>query len=589
MLRKTEFEKNDFLYRLSFSVTVVSGLFVVVVFVLLVVNYLQVRAADPVNNLMITELRDQYASAPERDEALAQRIRDLDLLTRKAFFTSQYHLRMGGLLLLTGVIVFLLAFKMMARWRPDVPQLPEKPPAEIEWLSYATSRQLITWTGVALLAGGLLASYMTESVLVSDAATLPGQNTVNGPAEDVPEEQAPAVVAQAGPGWDAISLNWPSFRGPGGTGVAHFTTAPMEWDVKSGKGIRWKATIPRPGTNSPVVWGNRLFLTGADEENRDIYCYDTDTGDLVWQRTLDSFPNTPDEAPDVSEDTGFASPTMVALGEQVFALFANGDIASYDFDGNLVWGHALGLPDNHYGHSSSLLAFENLLYVQYDDHENPRLLALDTATGDEVWVAPRKKISWASPILAQTPLGAQVILCSEIDVDAYHPISGELLWTQECLGGEVAPSPGYANGIVFVANEYATAAAIQLSGSEGAVQSEILWEWDDLLPEVSSPVGDGERFYFGTSFGDFVCLDAKTGAEVWVEEMGDGFYSSPVLVGDRVYALDTEGTMFIFETGNEFKLLTSVPMDEPSFATPAFLDGAIHLRTSENLYCIENP
>jgi len=587
MLRKIEFERSDFLWRVSVTVTVVSGLFVLLVFILLVVNYLQVRAADPINNLLITELRDQYASAPEQNEVLAQRIRDLDLLTRKAFFTSQYHLRVGGLLLIGGVIVFLVAFKNMARWKPEVPELPDTPPAELEWLSYAGSRQFITWVGVALLAGGLVASYMTESVLASHAVSVSPESANSSPAEKVPEPAPVQAVARKIPSWDDVSLNWPSLRGPGSCGVAHFTTAPVAWDVESGTGIRWKTAVPRPGANSPVVWGNRLFLTGADEENRDVYCYDTESGDLVWQRTLERFPSTPDEAPDVTEDTGYAAPTMAAHGDQVFALFANGDIVSYDFDGNLVWGYGLGLPVNHYGHSSSLLAYENLLYVQFDDSENPRLMALDVATGDEVWVAQREKISWASPILAHTPFGPEVILCSESDVDAYNPISGELIWSQECLGGEVAPSAAYANGIVFAANEYAVASAIQLSGDENAVQSEILWEWDDLLPEVSSPVGDGERFYFGTSFGDFVCLNAETGEEVWVEEMGEGFYSSPILVGDRIYILDMEGTTFIFEAGSEFKLLGSNPTGEPAFATPAYLDGRIYLRTFENLYCIE--
>ena len=202
-------------------------------------------------------------------------------------------------------------------------------------------------------------------------------------------------------------------------------------------------------------------------------------------------------------------------------------------------------------------------------------------------MAQRKKISWASPILAQTPFGPELILCSEEDVDAYDPITGQLLWTQECLGGEVAPSPAYANSIVFTANEYAKASGIQLSATDGAVQSKILWEFDELLPEISSPIGDGERFYFGTSYGDFACLNAQTGEEVWVQELGEGFSSSPVLVGDRVYVLDEEGMMFILQTGNEFKQIAALPTGEPTLAPPAYLAGRIYLRNNENLYWIE--
>ena len=136
------------------AITVVSGLFSLVVFILLVVNYLQIRAADPVNNEMITQMRQQYAALPDQDDALAQRIRDLDLLTRRAFFVSQEHLRLGAIMLLVGVSVFLISFKNMVRWRPNVPELAETPTAEIEFLAFAQSRQLLTWLGIALLGGG---------------------------------------------------------------------------------------------------------------------------------------------------------------------------------------------------------------------------------------------------------------------------------------------------------------------------------------------------------------------------------------------------------------------------------------------------
>ncbi|MCC6699181.1 MAG: PQQ-binding-like beta-propeller repeat protein [Candidatus Hydrogenedentes bacterium] len=603
MLRKKEFEKSDFLWRVSVAVTVVSGLFVVLVFTLLIVNYLQVQTADPINNLAIKELRDQYAAAPEQDAALAQRIRDLDLLTRRAFFTSQYHLRVGGILLLCGAVVFLISLKNMDRWRPEVPELKDRPPSEVEWLSYARSRQLITWTGVVLLAGGLLASYLTESVLASNTSGAPaGQTeaaatvaTAEAPATAAATAEAtgtatppvPVATATDAPSWDAVLLNWPSLRGPGSLGVAHFTNAPTEWDVATGAGIKWKATIPKAGANSPVVWGNRLFLSGADSQTREVYCYDTETGDMVWQKALEAFPDSPVEPPDVTEETGYAAPTMVAHGEQVFAIYANGDVASFDFEGNLVWGRAIGMPENHYGHSSSLIAYDNLLYVQYDDSNDPRLMALDTATGKEVWAAKRKKISWSSPILAQTPMGPQVILCSEKDVDGYQALTGALAWTQECLDGEVAPSAAYANSIVFAANEYAMASAIRLSGTAEAVQSEIIWEFDELLPEVSSPVGDGERFYFGTVAGDLVCLNAETGETIYIEELGEGFYSSPVLVGDRIYVIDRDGTMFIVKAGPAFEVIASHSMGEPGFATPAYLDGRIYLRTPQNIYCIE--
>lgn len=587
MLEKREFEKNDFVWRLSTTLTLASGFFSLIVFILLLVNYLQIRAADPINDPLITQMRLDYAAAPARDEALAQRIRDLDLMQRKAFFTSQDHLRIGGTLLLIGVCVFLFSFKNMTRWKPDIPELSDTPAAEVEWLSYADSRQMITWAGVTLLAGGLLASFMTESALKITpveaeqvARTASAEGTVVAKAEAAPRRDFPK--------WEALEVNWPAFRGPGATGMAHYTNAPTAWDLEAGTGVRWKVKVPRPGTNSPVVWGDRVFVSGADENVREVYCYDTETGDLVWTRRLEPFDGTPAQSPAVNEETGYAASTMVAHGAQVFAIFVNGDIVSYDFSGNLVWGYNLGSLDNHYGHSSSLLASEGLLYVQLDSSSDPKLLALDITDGHRAWAKERESISWASPILAHTPAGAQLILNNEENVDAYDPLSGKLLWTQECLSGEVAPSPAYRDGVVFVANEFAVATAIQLDGSSDGVQPKVLWEWDEYLPEVSSPVGDGERWYIATSAGELVSIDAKTGEEVWVQEYDDGFYSSPVLVADRIYIADMGGNMHVVRAGAEKETIATIAMGEQIFATPAFMDGRIYVRTLDHLYCIEN-
>ena len=611
MLEKREFEKNNFMWRTSATIAVVAGAFSLIIFILMMANYLQIRDVDPVFNEMITKMRVEYAALPDQDDALAERIQQLDLLTRKAFFTSQEFLRFGSILMLVGVSVFLISFKSMIRWRPERPVLADVPTADKEFLALAESRNLITWAGVALLAVGLLSAYMTESILMSDpetllaameaeprnipiaesARSLVGGKAIGGieesPAESPSEGNSALAAAIVKPDWNAVQSQWAAFRGPGSLGVAHNTTAPLSWDTATGSGIKWKVAIPRIGANSPVVWGDRLFVTGGDEERFEVFCYDTETGELKWTQPVGPFSNTPNELPSVFDETGFAAPTMAVHGEQVFAIFANADIASFDFDGNLLWGRNPGLPENHYGHSSSLIAYENFLYVQLDYMEGARLLALDVATGEPAWEDKREMISWASPILADTPAGIQLIVNSEQNVDAYNPVTGEVLWTQACLDGEVAPSPAYSNGVVFVANEFAIATAIQLDGSVGAAQSAIKWEYDEYLPEVASPVGDGERFYFGTAAGDLVCLDAATGEEVWVEEAETGFYSSPILVGDLIYILDLDGNMYIVRAAAEYELVAQIAMGEDTFATPAFIHNRIYLRTAEYLYCIE--
>jgi outer membrane protein assembly factor BamB len=593
MLEKREFDRSNFMWRMSATITAFTGVFSLIVFILLLANYLQIRNSDPMFDETITQMRIEYRDAPEKDEVLAHRIQQLDLLNRKAFFTSQAFLRFGAFFLLISVSVFLIAFKNMIRWKRELPQLAEMPTAEVEFKALAESRNLITWAGVAILAVGLMSAFMTESILLSDSdaleAAMEAREAMENPVEEASggeSDAAPAIVIEQ-PEWAEVEKEWATFRGPGSNGLALNTTAPLDWNLADGTNIKWKVENPKHGTNSPVIWGTKMFISGADEEEFIVYCYDTETGELLWSKPVGPYPKSPKELPEVSQETGFAACTMALHGEQVFAIFANGDIASFDFEGNELWGKNLGLPDNHYGHSSSLVAYEDKLFVQFDDMEVPHLVALNVATGEPEWTVERETVSWASPILAHTNVGPQLIVNSTVNVDGYNPLDGKLLWTQECLDGEVAPSPAYSNGVVFVANEFAMATAIQLDGSADAVESSIKWEYDNYLPEVASPVGDGERFYFGTSVGDIVCVDAESGEELWAEEVETGFYSSPILVGDNVYIADMDGNMYIFKAASEYELVKMVEMGEETLATPAFIHNRIYLRTSDNLYCIE--
>ena len=573
--RDSRFPSNETVWRTAMAVAVLSGLFSLVVSVLLIANYVQIRAAAPLDDPELLKLRAQLAAAPTADENLVQQIRLLDLLARKAFFTSQDHLKMGGYLLLGGVIVLLIALRTAAKYRSRVPIPEGEPPATAYWGSRARAKELIALSGLLLVIAALYAAYFTRL----DIPVSPGTPI----SRSASKEQAPSY-----PDWETMLQQWPSFRGPGGYGVANYTTAPTDWDVGTGKNIKWKTEVPLPGANSPVVWNNRVFLSGATEEIREVYCFDTETGELLWRRALGKLPGTPAEVPKVTEDTGFAAPTLVAHGDRVFAIFANGDLACFDVEGNLVWSKSLGLPDNHYGHSSSLLAYMNVLYIQYDQKKNGKLFAFDIANGNEVWTVDRKKISWASPVCVPTRFGFQLVLNSESDVDAYDPLTGAPLWSLKCLDGEVAPSPAYGGEMFFVANDNATATAIRFDPAADTPKPDIAWQWDEALPDVCSPVGTDTHFYICTSRGEIVCLDIKTGKQAWLQEYDEGFYASPILVGDRIYAIDKKGTAYVFKTGPTFELIASPKFNEEVYATPAFMDGRIYARAGKNLICIAN-
>jgi outer membrane protein assembly factor BamB len=381
-----------------------------------------------------------------------------------------------------------------------------------------------------------------------------------------------------------LEENWPSFRGPNALGHAPHANPPLNWSASDGTGVLWKIALPKHGMSSPIAWRGRIFLTGADENSRQLYCVDADSGKLLWQQDVNGVSGSPDdgEIPDVLDETGYAAPTPTTNGQYVAAVFATGELVCVNLDGKRIWIKHLGIPHNHYGHASSLLCHENLLFVQYDQKEQAQLLAFDLATGKPVWQAKRGAMSWASPILAENNCRMELIVTDSKAVESYDATSGKHLWRVECLDGEVASSAAYANGTVFVANEGAPASAIDVTSPE----RKILWQWDEALPDCASPVANENYLIVPTAFGVVSCLDGNTGKVLWEHEFDQGFSSSPILVNDRVYIIDVSGTMQIFKMDDEFDLLGVADFGEPAYATPAFVGDRIYVRSLDHLFCV---
>ncbi len=376
--------------------------------------------------------------------------------------------------------------------------------------------------------------------------------------------------------------NFPSFRGSEGMGISYQKNVPTTWDGASNQNILWKVKIPLPGFNSPIVWGDKLFVTGANSSAKEVYCYNKNTGEIIWTKSVKNIPGSPAKAPNVTDDTGMAAPTAATDGKNVYAIFADGDIIALDMGGNQVWAKNLGVPQNHYGHSSSLLVYGDKLIIQYDHGKSAKVMALATATGAEVWSTVRKvRISWASPVIVHRGNQTEVILIADPNIAAYDINTGAELWSIKCIYGEVGPSVAYADGIVFGLNEYASLVAIS-GGNEPAV----LWEGFDYLSDVPSPIATKDFLIVVTSYGVVVCHNAKTGEIYWEHEFDNGFYASPVLVGKHVYLVDREGIMHIFEIGTEYKMIAESPLGERVDTSPAFADGQVFIRAEDHLFCI---
>ena len=601
------------------------AVFSLVVSVMLIVNYLQLKSVDPLESPALKALVEQLHQNPN-DDVLKENIRALDFMIRKAYFTSQWQIRSGTLMLILGVLVIVLALRWGKSLRNELEELESinKNP----FLDKRQARQGIIYTGLGIFALALLSGFFSSNLLKDyDSSKLnlaaPGTQEVDvvmaqpAVAAEVPvsetdedniqQENTTGEVEQvainkdtkegsvadlnpvepkqpiaSGPSKEEIRKQFPFFRGPDGDGVTYQKGFAKAFDGPSGQNILWKVKIPKHGYNSPIIWDNKLFLTGADKSARVVYCYDKNNGKLLWEAIADNIPGSPATMPKVTEDTGLAAPTMATNGNSAFALFATGDVIALDLNGKRLWAKNLGVPDNHYGHSSSLMICKDKLLIQYDTNRGGKLIALSTADGSQKWETTRDvKISWASPVLVNTGKREELILTADPLVAGYDPETGKEMWTVNCMMGEVGPSVGYANGVVYAANEYATMAAIKLG-----VTPEIIWEQQEYLPEVSSILAANGLAVVATSYGVIAAYDASTGEKYWEHEAPSGFYASPVFADGNIYAIDMNGNLSVIKAGKEFELVSESKLGEKAFGTPVFSNGKLYLRGVENLYCI---
>jgi outer membrane protein assembly factor BamB len=403
--------------------------------------------------------------------------------------------------------------------------------------------------------------------------------TVQPAATEAPAEAKPAAL----PTTAQLKANYPFFRGPFGDGVAFQKNTPTDWNGAAGKNILWKVKIPKSGFSSPIIWADKLFVTGADAQARMVYCYDKNSGKLLWEAAADNIQGSPSGMPKVTADTGLAAPTMATDGNAVFAIFATGDVLALDMSGKRLWARNIGVPDNHYGHGSSLIIYKDKLLIQIDTNRAGKLLALDTQTGNTAWETLRNsKISWSSPILVNTGSRTELILTTNPNVNGYDPQTGKELWNIACLSGEVGSSAGYADGMVFAANEYAKLVGIKFNGGT----PEIAWEADEFLPEVSSPLAVNGMLYVATSYGVLACYDAKSGEKLWSQEYGGSFYASPVYADGKVYITDMTGKTYIVKATRDYQLVGTPEIGEKAVCSPIFQEGKVYLRGMNNLYCI---
>ncbi|HOQ03958.1 MAG TPA: PQQ-like beta-propeller repeat protein [Anaerohalosphaeraceae bacterium] len=494
-------------YQAAVSSLIVSAAFLTITGLLLAVQFYHLKVTDNRRSQKLEALRHVY-QAVEGDESLAEEIRQLDVRYRRDHLARlQFLYRGSGLFVLFGAV-----FVGTILWVRSFYQKPPHPePLEDRTAAQIQAARRARWAvsaGAAVLASAALFWSFQVSQTPQEFA-----------GAEEPSESRPTFAS-----WEQMKKNWPVFRGPQGAGICPFDKIPTEWDGVSGKNIRWKVPVDLPGHNSPIVWENRIFLTGADAKRQEVYCFNAEDGTLLWTGQVPLAPADQREEMTIMKDTGYAASTAAVNGVFVAAIFADGQAACFDFDGQRQWVRSLGVPSSAYGYASSLTVYENRLIIQFDQDYEPgrsKLIALDIATGQTLWERERPvPNSWTSPTVVDWNGQMQILTSGSPWLIAYDAAEGRELWRLDCLGGDVAPTQIAAAGRIFAVYPYTHLAAVRppQAASEQA-QAELLWKAEGSIPDICSPVSDGRLVWTLDSEGVLECFDVQDGSRLYSQDL----------------------------------------------------------------------
>ncbi len=558
-------------HQLAVSIAIFASIAALILIGVLVVNYMYGRVVEPALSDELAEWKLMVAQQPDNEKVITH-VRQLDLKLRQLTFRRFDRSRKGSLLLLFFLGLLFSALKYASTLFPKLPhpQGQQQSP-QLQELKALRARRAVTIVMILASCGAIAVFVRPRPDLTDAAATI--EITKIDPK------------AATWPDLEEINANWATFRGPNGSGIRMTGDYPTTLDGN----VLWKTAVPLSSMSSPVVWKDRIFLTGADKELRQIYCYDAVSGKLLWTGDMSNVAGS--DNVDVMEDTGFAASTPVTDGTHVCAIFATGDIGCFDYEGKKLWAKNLGTPESSYGYASSLTMYAGKVIVQYDqgyyDDGLSRMIALDMATGQIAWQIKRPvSNSWASPTVVSGGEKDMLLTCADPFVIAYNPADGKELWRAECVADDVAPTQILVNGLVIVIEPYNHMAAIRADGTGDVTETHIAWQVDDNIPDICSPVSNGKYVFLLVSEGTLLCHDVTDGKLLWEEELDATYYASPSIVAGNMYLLSEKGQLLVATTGSEFSEVVRSSIDQKCYATPAFTGGRIYIRTVENLFCI---
>jgi outer membrane protein assembly factor BamB len=426
----------------------------------------------------------------------------------------------------------------------------------------------------------------------------------------------------------AQAQNWPSFRGPRASGVADGAAPPVSWDAEKNLNIKWKTAIPGLAHSSPVVWGNRVFVTtassldpspylrhglfGDGDEAQDfklkhqwkVYCLDKRTGKILWQQIAHE--GTPKIRRHVKST--HANSTPATDGKHVVAFFGSEGLYCYDINGKRLWSKDLGVLDIgafnvrelQWGNASSPIIYKNLVIVQCDVRDNQFIAAFDIRDGKEVWRVKRDELpSWGTPTVYEGKTRAELITNGTNLICGYDPLTGKELWRLKGNSLITCPTPIIAHDLIFVTSGYRPIKPIYAIrvGATGDISLEagresnqsIAWSKMKGGPYQPTPLVYGDHLFTNSNNGVLGCYNARTGELIYEQRIADkgGSYSaSPVAADGKLYLSSEDGEIFVIKTGPKYELLATNRMGEVLMATPAISDGMIFVRGRNHIFGI---
>lgn len=424
---------------------------------------------------------------------------------------------------------------------------------------------------------------------------------------------------------NAADENWPQFRGADSRGLSHNDGLPDRWSAT--ENVAWKTELPGRGWSSPVVWGDRVFLTtvintgtteppkkglyfGGDRPKPPetvhqwvVLCLDLKSGDVLWQKQVhEGPPQTP-----IHVKSSYASETAVTDGERVYAYFGNVGVFCFDFAGELLWEKRLDAHPtrNGWGTAASPVLHDGRLYLVNDNEQASYLLALDGKTGDEIWRTPRQeKSNWATPFIWKTADRVEIVTPGTGHVRSYD-LLGKLLWQFKGMSSITIAMPFEHNGLLYVSSGYVgdtksrpiyaikPGAMGDISlGKDETFNASVQWCQKMAAPYNPSTIIYQDRLFVLYDFGFIACFDPSTGEPIFKKQripQGKAFTTSPWAYGGKIFCLNEDGVTYVMESSDELNILhtNTLADDDMAMATPAIAGNRLLIRTAARIYCIQ--